>query len=423
MTNKAYGIPAGILAKSAQKQLRDTNMPLSDSKIRNLKPQERVQKLSDGGGLYLYVPPQGSKLWRMNYRFEGKQKTLSFGPYPAVSLADARAKREEAKAVLRDGSDPSKKAKQEKYQQHLASISTFDAIADELLAKDAREGKAETTINKRRWLLGMARRDLGPIPVTEIKAPAVLAVLREVEAAGNYETARRLRAVISQVFRYAVATSRAENDPTNGLKGALTAPTVTHRAAITDRDEFAGLIRAIWSYDGSKESQAGLKLLALLYPRPGELRLARWEEFDLRRAVWTIPATRMKMRREHRKPLPKLAVEILTDLEKVTGGSEFAFLSNWSTGKPISENTLNGALRRLGFTKEQATSHGFRSSASSLLNESRLWSPDAIEAELAHVGADQVRRAYNRTLYWEERVRMAEWWASEIQGMLSESPK
>jgi len=393
-------------------------MPLSDSKIRNLKPLDRVQKLSDGGGLYLYVPPQGSKLWRMNYRFEGRQKTLSFGPYPAVSLAEARSKREEAKAVLRDGSDPSKKAKQDKYQQHLASISTFNAIADELLEKDARERKAETTINKRRWLLGLARRDLGPLPITDIKAPAVLAVLREIEAAGNYETTRRLRAVISQVFRLAVATARAEYDPTPGLKGALTAPKVTHRAAITDRKQFAGLIRAIWSYDGSKESQAGLKLLALLYPRPGELRLARWEEFDLDRAVWTIPATRMKMRREHRKPLPKLAIEILSDLEKVTGGSEFAFFSNWSTGKPISENTLNGALRRLGFTKDQATSHGFRSSASSLLNESGLWSPDAIEAELAHFGADQVRRAYNRTLYWDERVRMAEWWSGEIQGML-----
>ncbi|MCB2114148.1 MAG: site-specific integrase [Parvularculaceae bacterium] len=300
----------------------------------------------------------------------------------------------------------------------MASISTFNAIADELLEKDVREGKAETTIGKRRWLLGLARRDLGSLPITDIKAPAVLAVLREVEAAGNYETTRRLRAVISQVFRYGVATSRAEYDPTSGLKGALTAPTVTHRAAITNPDQFAGLVRAIWSYEGSKESQAGLKLLALLYPRPGELRLARWEEFDLKRAVWIIPATRMKMRREHRKPLPKLAIEILSDLKEVTGQSEFAFLSNWSTGKPISENTLNGALRRLGFTKEQATSHGFRSSASSLLNESGLWSPDAIEAELAHVGADQVRRAYNRTLYWDERVRMADWWADEIQGML-----
>lgn len=398
-------------------------MPLSDSKIRNLKPLDRVQKLSDGGGLYLYVPPQGSKLWRMNYRFEGRQKTLSFGPYPAVSLAEARTKREEAKANLRNGHDPSKKAKEEKYQQHLASISTFNAIADELLEKDVREGKAETTIAKRRWLIGMARRDLGPLSITEIEAPKVLAVLREVEAAGNYETARRLRAVISQAFRYAVATSRAKYDPASGLKGALIAPRVTHRAAITDRDEFAGLVRAIWAYDGSKESQAGLKLLALLYPRPGELRLAKWEEFDLARAVWTIPATRMKMRREHKKPLPVLAIEILRELQQSTGESEFAFLSNWSTGKPISENTLNGALRRLGFTKEQATSHGFRSSASSLLNESRLWSPDAIEAELAHVGADQVRRAYNRTLYWEERVRMAEWWAGEIQGMLSESPK
>lgn len=396
-------------------------MPLSDSKIRNLKAPSSVLKLSDGGGLYLHVTPKGSKHWRLAYRFDGKQKLLSFGPYPAVSLAEARTKREDAKAVLRSGEDPSKRVQVEKYQQHLASISRFNTIAEELLEKNTREEKAETTLAKKRWLIGIANADLGELPITEIKAPAILGVLRKVEAAGNYETARRLRAVISQVFRYAIATSRAEIDPTFGLKGALITPKVTPRAAITNEAKFAGLIRAIWTYEGSPESKAALKLLALLYPRPGELRLAKWEEFDLKRAVWTIPAERMKMRREHRKPLPRLAIEILTDLRKMTGDCELAFMSSWSSGKPISENTLNGALRRLGFTKEQATSHGFRSSASSLSNESGRWSPDAIEAELAHIGADQVRRAYNRALYWEERVRMADWWAEEIQGMLGES--
>lgn len=381
----------------------------------------RVLKLSDGGGLYLHVSANGSKHWRLAYRFEGKQKLLSFGPYPAVSLAEARAKREEAKAVLRDGEDPSKKAKAEKYQQHLESISRFRTIAEELLNKNKLEEKAEATVAKKRWLIGIANEDLGELSITEIKAPAILDVLRKVEAAGNYETARRLRAVISQVFRYAIATSRAEIDPTFGLKGALIAPKVTHRAAITDRKKFTGLIRAIWSYDGSTESHAALKLMALLYPRPGELRLAKWPEFDLERAIWTLPAERMKMRREHRKPLPALAVEILTELQKLTGNCEFAFRSALSPGKPISENTLNGALRRLGFSKDEATSHGFRSSASSLLNESGRWSPDAIEAELAHVGADQVRKAYNRTQYWEERVRMAEWWAEKIQGMLKDT--
>ena len=392
-------------------------MRLSDSKIRALKPPNRVLKLSDGGGLYLHVTPKGSKLWRLAYRFDGKQKLLSFGPYPTVTLANARKKRDEAKAILADGEDPSKKAQEEKHKQHLESISSFDAIANELLEKDEREQKAPATIAKKRWIIGMVSADLGSLPITEISAPAILEVLRKVEAAGNYETAKRMRSVISQIFRYAIATSRAEIDPTYGLKGALIAPKVTHRAAITDRNKFAGLVRAIWDYDGAKEVQAGLKLLALLYSRPGELRLAKWEEFDLNRAVWTIPAARMKMRREHRKPLPRLAVEILTELNGLTGQSEFAFLSTWSKEKPISENAFNGALRRLGFTKDEMTSHGFRSSASSLLNESGKWSPDAIEAELAHIGADEVRRAYNRAQYWEERLQMAEWWAEEIQRM------
>jgi integrase len=300
----------------------------------------------------------------------------------------------------------------------LDSISSFDAIAKELLEKDEREHKAPATLAKKRWIIGMVSADLGKLPITEITAPAILEVLRKVEAAGNYETAKRMRSVISQIFRYAIATSRAEIDPTYGLKGALIALKVTHRAAITDRNNFAGLVRAIWDYDGAKEVQAGLKLLSLLYSRPGELRLAKWEEFDLKRGVWTIPAVRMKMRREHKKPLPGLAVVILTELNRVTGQSEFAFLSSWSKEKPVSENAFNGALRRLGFTKDEMTSHGFRSSASSLLNESGKWSPDAIEAELAHIGADEVRRAYNRALYWEERLQMTEWWAEEIQRML-----
>jgi integrase len=396
-------------------------MRLSDSKIRTLKPPDRVLKLSDGGGLYLHVTPKGAKLWRLAYRFEGKQKLLSFGPYPAVTLASARKKREEAKTVLAAGDDPSKKVQEEKYQQHLESISTFDAIANEVIEKDEREQKAPATITKKRWIIGLVKPDLGNRPITEIKAPEILAVLRKVEAAGNYETAKRMRSVIGQIFRYAIATSRAENDPTFSLRGALITPKVTHRASITDKNNFAGLVRAIWEYDGAIEVQAGLKLLALLYSRPGELRLAKWDEFDFERAIWTIPAARMKMRRQHKKPLPQLAIDILVELRNVTGESEFAFLSAWSKAKPLSENAFNGALRRLGFTKDEMTSHGFRSSASSILNESGKWSPDAIEAELAHIGADEVRRVYNRAQYWDERTEMSEWWAGEIQEMLGDA--
>jgi integrase len=354
----------------------------------------------------------------MAYRFEGKQKTLSFGPYPATSLARAREKRHEAKACLQNGIDPMAKAKAEKQEQIALTQNTFEKIAKELILKLQKEGKAKVTISKKRWLVDMANVDLGTRPIADISAAEILVPLRKVEDKGNYETARRLRSTIGQVFRYAIATARAENDPTYALRGALIAPQVQHHAAFTERAGFSGLVRAIWDYEGAPETQAALKLMALLYTRPGELRLAHWSEFDLDKAVWAIPATRMKMRKEHVKPLSLMAVSILRDLYALTGNGDLVFPSALSRGKPISENTLNGSLRRMGFTKEECTSHGFRASASSLLNESGKWSSDAIEAELAHVGADQVRRAYHRANYWQERVEMAESWANDIRGML-----
>ncbi len=393
-------------------------MLLNDTRIRNAKPSDKVQKLSDGGGLYLMIDLKGSKLWRMNFSYHGKQKTLAFGKYPEVSLADARKRRDAARAQLAAGGDPSQIAKLEKLKRKTEVANTFKAIANEFIAKIEKEGKADATLTKKRWLLDMACADLGSRPIGDITAVEILASLRKVEAKGNLESARRLRSTIGQVFRYAIATARAENDPTFGLRGALVVPTVTHRAALTDRSAFAGLIRAVWGYRGQATTKAGLMLMALLFPRPGELRMAEWPEFDLEKAVWTIPAERTKMRREHKKPLPPLAVEILRDLHKLTGYGSFAFPAFHTTKRPMSENTLNAALRRLGYTGEEATSHGFRASASSLLNESGLWSPDAVEAELAHVSTDQVRRAYHRAAYWDERVRMAAWWQGEIETML-----
>jgi len=394
-------------------------MPLTDTKLRSLKPSGKPTKHSDAGGLFVLVTPQGSKLWRLAYRFGGKQKTLSFGSYPIVTLAEARDKRDKAKRLLAENIDPSQQAKLEKINRQVSSANSFNAVADELIAKAEREGKAEATLIKKQWLLGFARRHFGDRPIAEITALEILVPLREVEAAGNYETARRLRATIGQVFRYAISTARAENDPTFGLRGALITPTVKHRAAITDREKFAGLVCAIWGYDGTPETCAALKLMCLLYPRPGELRQAEWSEFDFDKATWTIPAHRAKMRREHRKPLPHAAIEILLDLRRLTGNRALVFPSIRSPQRPISENTLNGALRRLGYTQGEATAHGFRASASSLLNESGKWHPDAIEAELGHLGADQVRRAYHRAAYWDERVRMAEWWADEITAILA----
>lgn len=370
-------------------------MPLTDIALRQLKPREKACKVADGGGLLIHVTPTGSKLWRLRYRFDGKEKLASFGAYPDVTLARAREKRKEARAAE---------------TEH-----TFAKIAAELIAKLKREEKAETTLVKKQWLLDMALADFGDESISKITPPAILATLRKVEAKGNYETAKRLRSTIGQVFRFAIATGRAESDPTYALRGALITPKVSHMAAATRREDFAAIVRAVWEYEsGSPSTRAALKLMTLLYPRPGELRLAVWDEFNLEKGTWTIPKERIKMRREHVKPLPAMAVDILRQLRFETGSDTRVFPSSIARDKPISENTMNQALRRMGFEKNEHTSHGFRASASSLLNESGLWKEDAIEAELAHAGADEVRRAYHRAQYWDERVRMGAWSAEQV---------
>ena len=393
-------------------------MPLTDAKVRNLKPRDKPYKVSDGHGLYVLAKPNGSKLWQMAYRFDERQKTLSFGQYPAVTLAMAREKRTVARSLIARDIDPSQEAREKKRKKKLISATTFSLIADELIAKREKEGLSEATLRKKRWLIDIARPELGNMPIRRITAPEILAVLKTVEAKGNFETAKRLRTLIGEVFRYAVATTRADNDPTYALRGALITPKVKHLAAITNRDEFAGLVRAVWSYNGDPSSVAALKLMVLLYPRPGELRKAQWSEYDLNVATWEIPAERMKMRKPQRKPLSGMATKILLDLRDVNGAGDLVFPSLLSTGKPISENTMNIALRRMGFTQDQMTSHGFRSSASSLLNESGLWTSDAIEAELAHADKNKIRSIYNRATYWDERVKMADWWAEEIKNKL-----
>ena len=393
-------------------------MALTDLKIRSLKPASKPYRQADGGNMFIEVRPNGSKLWRLAYRFGGKQKLMSFGRYAEVSLAKARERRREAKALLADGVDPMAYAQSREAERAAKTEHTFVKIADELIDKLRHEGKADTTLKKKQWLLDMAIASFGDQPITEITAPVILEALRKVEAKGNYESAKRLRSTIGQVFRYAIATARADTDPTYGLRGALIAPTVRHMAAITDWDAFGHLIRAIWAYEGgSPSTRAALKLMALLYTRPGELRLALWDEFDFDGRKWTIPASRTKMRRPHVKPLSAAAIEIFNQLRTETGSNYRVFPSTIARDKPISENTLNQALRRMGFDKGEHTSHGFRASASSLLNESGLWSADAIEAELAHVGADQVRRVYHRALYWDERVKMANWWASKVMNL------
>lgn len=394
-------------------------MALSDVAVRSAKPQPRPVKLSDGGGLHLLVTPAGGRLWRLAYRFEGKQKQLALGAYPAVGLADARKARDAAKSALAAGVDPAAKAKAEKAARQTAAANTFSLIADELLEKLRRENRSEATVGKVAWLLDFAREDLGARPISEVTAPEVLSVLKKMEARGRHESAGRLRSTIGRVFRYAAATARTDRDPTLALKGSLITPTVQHRPALTDPRDFGALLRAIEGFEGQPTTRAALRLMPILFPRPGELRMAEWSEFDLEKAEWTIPAARMKMRRPHRSPLPHQAVHILLELHGLTGRGKLVFHSVRTVLRPISENTLNAALRRLGYAKDEVTAHGFRATASTLLNESGLWHADAIERQLAHLDGNAVRNAYARGEHWGERVRMMQWWADRLDELAS----
>lgn len=390
-------------------------MPLSDLKCRNIRPGPKLQKLSDGGGLQLWVQPSGSRLWRLAYRYNGKQKVLALGTYPIISLAEAREARDDAKRILSAGIDPSEQRKKDAREAR----TTFRDVAEEYVAKLVQEGRAEGTISKIKWMLSLAYPILGEMSVDDVDAPSILAVLRTVEARGRYETANRLRSTIGSVLRYAMATARATSDPTLALKGALVRPPVTSYAAIIDPKDFGALLRAIDGFEGHPSTHAALRLMPLLFPRPGELRGAEWSEIDFEEEVWTVPPGRMKMRRKHRVPLPTQAIDILRAQRRVSGHGTLVFPSVRTLERPISDGTLNAALRRLGYTKEEATAHGFRASASSLLNECGKWHPDAIERQLAHIESDDVRRAYARAEYWKERVKMMQWWADYIDELKS----
>ena len=355
---------------------------LNDTRVRTAKACGRPIKLSDGGGLYLLIQPRGSKLWRLAYRFGGKQKTLAIGVYPTITLKQAREGRDAAKRLLAANIDPSTQRRLEKLRASTGN--TFRSVAEEVLLKFEREGRAKATLAKQHWLLRFAYPAIGDRPIAEITAPEVLSVLRKVEARGRYETARRLRSTCGMVFLYAIATGRAQRDPSVDLRGALTAPKVIHRSAIVDPAGIGALLRAIEDYDSLPLTKAALKLAPLVFVRPGELRKAEWAEFDLENAEWRIPASKMKMRRLHRVPLSKQALAIVDDLRALSDGGRWLFPSVRSTSRPMSENTLNAALRRLGYSKGQMTAHGFKAMASTRLNEMGHWSPDAIERQLAH---------------------------------------
>jgi integrase len=387
-------------------------MKLKDITVRNVRPVSKPQKLSDGGGLHLLVQPTGGKLWRLAYRFGGKQKTLALGIYPAVSLAEARIRRDEAKRLLARSIDPSV---QRKSDRHVGIDSSFRKVAEELMAKVEREGRAHVTLMKKRWLLDFAFPAIGDRPVAEITALELLALLREIEGRGLFETAKRLRSTCGMVFRYAIATGRGERDPSGDLRGALTSRQVVHRATIVEPSKIGALLRAIEGFDGQPMTWAALRLAPHVFVRPGELRHAEWTEFDLEAAVWSIPAGKMKMRRPHRVPLSHQSLAIIRDLKAITGNGRWLFPSVRTVLRPISENTLNAALRRLGYASAEMSTHGFRAMAATRLNETGRWNSDAIERQLAHQEANAVRRAYTHGAeFWSERVQMMQAWSDYL---------
>ena len=389
-------------------------MPLTASSVRDAKGRDKPYKVSDAGGLYMFVQPSGQRYWRLAYRWAGKQRTMALGVYPAVGLADARRERDAVRKLLAEGRDPVALAREAAAAARFAEMATFKAVAEEFVAKCEREGRAEITLTKQRWLLSFAYPKLGPRPINQITAHDVYDVLRKVEAKGHYETARRLRGLCSQVFRYGVATGRAERDVCGDLRGAITTPKVKHLAALTQPAEVGDLMVAIDGFSGYRVTHAALRLAPHVFTRPGELRQAEWSEIDLDAQIWTIPAEKMKMRRPLCVPLSRQAVAIIREIAPVTAAGRYVFPCQGKRDKPMCENTLNLALQRLGFGGGRMTAHGFRAMASTLLNESGKWNPDAIERQLGHIDANSVRRVYARGEYWEERKRMMQVWSDHL---------
>jgi integrase len=387
-------------------------MPLTDAQLRAAKPADKLVKLSDGRGLQFWISPAGSRTWRLYTRSGGRQVATTLGTYPALGLKEARLAAERAR-LAQEAAAVAAVASEE---------ALFSTIKAQWLDKFERSHAAASTREKAVWLCAHMS-PLDSLPIATIRGRHILDLLKPFEAAGKFETAARLKSTISRIFRFAAAHDLVDSDPTALLKGALIPPKPQHRAAIVEREAFARLMRAIAGYGGGKPSivRDGLMLLAFTAARPGELRCADWGEVDLERAEWTIAAARMKMRAPHRTPLSGPACEILRRLKDESGrlrpASPFV-LPGPRPGRPLSENAFNAALRAMGFAQDEMTAHGFRSSFSTLANRSGLWPYDAIERQLAHQDASDVRRAYHRSDYFEERRRLMEWWGGEIAAMV-----
>jgi len=385
---------------------------LSDAKARNAKPRTTRYKIADGDGLFLFVMPSGSKYWRLKYFFECKEKLLALGVYPEVSLSDARERRAQARKVLAAGNDPADVKREAKRQEILKSDNAFEVVAREWFEKRKHEWKPSSAVAMLGRLEQHILPKLGQRPIADINAPEVLAVLRVIEARGTLETARRVMQICGKIFMYAIATGRAERNPVPDLRGALKTPVSTHYSFLkaSDLPEF---LKKLEAYDGSLQTKLALNLLLLTFVRTNELRGAQWTEIDWDKAEWRIPAERMKMKEMHLVPLSRQAIAILRELQKHSGSREYVFPNQHNPSTFMSENTMLYALYRMGY-HSRTTGHGFRSSASTILNE-HDFRADVIERQLAHSERNSVRAAYNHAQYLPERRKMMQWWADYLE--------
>ncbi|MBU0673947.1 MAG: integrase arm-type DNA-binding domain-containing protein [Proteobacteria bacterium] len=390
-------------------------LPLTPLQIRNAKPKAKDYKLTDGGGLYLFVAKGGGKLWRLKYRFGGREKLLSLGVYPQISLADARQKREEAKGIVAKGIDPGEVRKEQQADTQRES-ETFEEVAREWHSKFISQWEPVTA----KKILEMFERDVfgdfGNTPFVEINTPVLLAMLRRIEARGAIYSAHRVRGLCSQVFKYAKSTGRCENNPAADLQAALTPVKTTNRPATTDPKELAPLLRMLDSYQGSVVVCCALRLLPMLFVRPGELRAMKWADIDLERGEWSYVVTKTKT--PHIVPLAKQALAVLREIKPVTDQSGFVFPSARSMKSPMSDMAINAAMRRMGIdTRTEITGHGFRAVARTILDEVLGFRPDFIEHQLAHAVRDPNGWAYNRTAHLDERKKMMQAWADYLDAI------
>jgi len=389
-------------------------MTLTDVTIRKAKPSDKTQRLFDGSGMYLELSPSGGKWWRLKYRFGGKEKRLSLGTYPDTSLADAREKRDAARKLLAAGVDPSEQRKAAKAAGEERAANSFEVIAREWHAK---QSATWVDLHASRIMLRLENDVfpwLGNRPIADIPAKEFLATVNRVADRGAVESAHRVLQYCSQVLRYAIATGRAERNPVADLRGALPPVKQTHHAAIIEPNAIGGLLRAIDGYQGSFVTKCALRLAPLLFVRPGELRHAEWVEFDLDGAQWNLPAEKMKMREPHLVPLAPQAVAVLRELHEFTGRGRYVFPSLRGPKRPMSDNAVLSALRRMGYTSDEMSGHGFRAMARTVLDEVLHFRPDYIEHQLAHAVKDPNGRAYNRTAHLAERRKMMASWADYL---------